>query len=223
MVGLALLIMLAGLVGLIKPAWIRLPNRWVALILLVGGFILAGVDGGEEPAQPTTGQPTQADVTETAPSQQEQESEPEEEASAEPEPEPAPAGIGDPVQAGDMVLTVLQAVRSSGNEFNRPDEDHEFLLVEVELRNEGRSNRSYNALFFKIQSSEGNIESMDFGASVLLTSQNRKDLGSGELAPGGRVAGWIGFQVPAGDPAPMLVWEPSLFGQPVTVLLAEGE
>src|SRR5690606_8584970 len=90
MVGLGLLVIIVGLVGLIKPAWIRLPNRWVALILLVGGFILAGVGGGEEPAQPTTGQPAQADVTETAPSQQEQESEPEEEASAEPEPDREP-------------------------------------------------------------------------------------------------------------------------------------
>ena len=217
------LIVLAGLVGLIRPSWLRLKNRWWALGVMIVGLGLTGAGAADgSPTEPTE-QPAQVDVTETAPSQQEQESEPEEEASAEPEPEPAPAGIGDPVQAGDMVLTVLQAVRSSGNEFNQPDEDHEFLLVEVELRNEGRSNRSYNALFFKIQSSEGNIESMDFGASVLLTSQNRKDLGSGELAPGGRVAGWIGFQVPAGDPAPMLVWEPSLFGQPVTVLLVEGE
>ena len=40
------LLILAGLVGLIRPAWIRAKNRWVPLGVTVLGLVLAGAGGG---------------------------------------------------------------------------------------------------------------------------------------------------------------------------------
>src|SRR5690554_3334046 len=81
MAAVGALIVVAGLVGLIRPSWLRLKNRWWALGVIVVGLGLAGAGAGDgSPTEPTE-QPAQADVAETDPV-----SDPEDEAAAEPEP-----------------------------------------------------------------------------------------------------------------------------------------
>ena len=46
MVVVALLLILAGLAGLINPAWIRQRSRGAAAVVLVVGIVLAGIGGG---------------------------------------------------------------------------------------------------------------------------------------------------------------------------------
>lgn len=98
MVVIGSLAFLAGLVGLIRPSWLRLKNRWWAVGVMIVGLGLAGAGAGDElPTEPAQ-QTTQAAVIETTPAQQESVSESEEAAAEsgddgapqDPEPEPEP-------------------------------------------------------------------------------------------------------------------------------------
>jgi len=204
---------LAGIVALIKPSLLRLPNRWAALAVLVVGIVISAAGGGgsETPAtQPATVQTDKSASTS-------QESQPQEGQKAQ---EPAPAHIGDPVQAGDMVLTVTEVERSKGDEFNRPQQGKVFLFVRIRLENKGDASVPYNMFDAKVRDKNGNIERVDFPASVALG--NRPQIEGGELAPGGKVEGWLGFQIPADDKEPVFVLEHGFLGtREVEVILTE--
>jgi hypothetical protein len=49
---LGALIFLAGLVGMVKPKILRLPNRWIAGAITVIGLVLVGVSAEDQPAEP---------------------------------------------------------------------------------------------------------------------------------------------------------------------------
>lgn len=80
-----------------------------------------------------------------------------------------------------------------------PEGGNEFVKVEVSIENNSDNQISYNTFDWKIQNSNGVIKDIDGG------------LNSGELAPGGKVTGFMIFQVPAGDTGLVLSYNPSFF------------
>src|SRR5690606_20223891 len=85
MAAVGALIVVLGLVGLIRPSWLRLKNRWWALGVMIVGLGLAGAGAGDE--LPT--EPAQPPVSEETPAVSEAEPAPAEPAQ-DPEPEPEP-------------------------------------------------------------------------------------------------------------------------------------
>lgn len=114
--------------------------------------------------------------------------------------------VGEKVQLGGNVLTVTEAERSAGGEFDKPKDGHEYVVVTVVIENAGDENISYNPFDFKMSNSQGQILDQAF-----TTIDTNTALQSGELAPGGKVTGTIAFEQPAGDPSLQLQYTPSFW------------
>lgn len=91
MFGVGLIVFAAGVVGLIKPSWLRLPNRGVAALVLVAGFVLAGTGASREAdriADRVTAPPPTVETRQSSSTQDQDDPAPETQvADTEPEPE----------------------------------------------------------------------------------------------------------------------------------------
>ena len=116
--------------------------------------------------------------------------------------------IGDTIAFDDKKVIVLSAERNwdSGNEYIKPASGKEYVKVEVSIENNSSNEVSYNTFDWKIQDSNGNITSAD--SSTYATDGL---LGSGDLAAGSKVSGFIVFEVPADDTGLTLRYEPSFW------------
>lgn len=124
--------------------------------------------------------------------------------------------VNEPITIGDQTLTVTSVQRNfnTGNEFAQPEAGKEYVVVTVKLENNGKDQVSYNTFDFQIQDSNGVLKNED----VIVGVQNQ--LNSGNLTPGGKVTGNLGFQVPKDDAGLKLVFKPNFWSnQTVTVKL----
>lgn len=113
--------------------------------------------------------------------------------------------VGDTIAIEDYEVTVLDVVRNfdSGNPYITPKDGKEFVKVNIQVVNKSDETKSYNVLEWKIQDSDGAIESPD-GLSYTVDD----GLNSGELASGGKKNGSIVFEAPAGDAGLKLHYKP---------------
>lgn len=74
------------------------------------------------------------------------------------------------------------------------------------IKNNSNKNISYNAFNYKLQNSNGNIESQTFS-----TINNDTSLSSGQLAPNGIKIGSIIFEAPKGDNNLILLYQENIF------------
>lgn len=131
--------------------------------------------------------------------------------------EPEEYKIGDTVTHNNYELIVEGVEKSEGNEFEKPKDGHEFVIVKVTINNNGEEDISYNPFDFKLKNSQGQITEQG-----LITVDSDTSLSSGELAPGGSVTGTIPFEAPKDDPDLRLIFEPDFWtGEQVEVILSE--
>ena len=114
--------------------------------------------------------------------------------------------IGDIVELNGASVVVNRVEKSSGDSWNAPKNGHEYVIVEVTIKNIGSSTISYNPFDFKMQNSQGNITEQTW-----FSSDRNNDLSSGELAPGGSVTGTIPFEEPIGDEGLVLIYEGNIW------------
>jgi len=115
---------------------------------------------------------------------------------------------GDVIEFESKKVTVTSVERNwnSGNEYITPESGNEFVKVQVSIENNSSSEASYNTFDWKLQDSKGVIKDV---ASVAFSVDGA--LSSGDLAPGGKVAGFLVFEVPTGDTALTLRYSPSFW------------
>ena len=113
---------------------------------------------------------------------------------------------GEEAILGDGAITVTKVEKSQGNEWDKPKTNKEFVIVSVTIENKETNNLSYNPLYFKMQNSQGQQESMTF-----TTINQDTALQSGELIAGGKVSGTIAFEQPIGDTGLMLIYNDSIW------------
>lgn len=103
---------------------------------------------------------------------------------------------GDTIEFDGKKVTVATPERNwnSGNEYITPQDGNEFVKVQVTIENNSSTDAMYNTFDWKLQDSKGVIKDV---ASVAYMVDGA--LNSGELAPGGKVAGFLVFEVPTGD------------------------
>ncbi|KFM95164.1 DUF4352 domain-containing protein [Bacillus clarus] len=116
--------------------------------------------------------------------------------------------VGETIQLGDHKLTVSNIEKSQGGEFDKPKEDHEFVIANVTIENGGKEEISYNPFDFSLQNSEGNIVNETF-----TTVNQNTQLNAGQLAPNGKVSGSIAFEVKQGDPKLQLIFKPNFLSK----------
>jgi len=116
--------------------------------------------------------------------------------------------VGDTITFDGKEVTVSDIERkwNSGNEFVAPETDNEFVRAKVTIKNNSDSEAPYNTFDWKIQNSDGVIKDIS-------TAQFSADgaLDSGELAPGGKVSGFLIFETPDADSDLTIRYEPSFW------------
>ena len=116
--------------------------------------------------------------------------------------------VGDVVAFDGREVSVTSVKRNySGGEFATPEKGNEFVKVNVTIKNKSDEKLSYNTLDWEIEDSQGNIE--DYMDAMM--AQADDDLGSGDLAAGGKKKGSIVFSVPKGDKGLVLHFSPSFW------------
>lgn len=115
-------------------------------------------------------------------------------------------GINEKIELEGRMLEITNVERSSGGDFDKPKDDHEYVIVTVNIENNSDKEVSYNPFDFKMQNGNGQIESKAF---TIIDSDTA--LSSGDLASGGNVTGTITFEQPIDDDALKLIFEPSFW------------
>lgn len=98
------------------------------------------------------------------------------------------ASVGQRVETGGIALTVLNAFKANRIGYQDPDAGNVFLVIEVVIENVDRDEAPYNPLYFSVKDSDG------FEYNTTITAPD-PDLKSGTLTRGGRVRGFIAFEV----------------------------
>lgn len=114
--------------------------------------------------------------------------------------------VGEEGKLGDGSVTVTKVDKTEGTTYNKAGEGKEFVIITVEVKNNGNKNLAYNSFYFKMQNGQGQITSMTF-----YTGNNDTALNSGELAPGGKITGTIAFEQPKGDTDLTLIYNDNVW------------
>jgi len=117
--------------------------------------------------------------------------------------------VGDVVSIGDHVLVVLGWENVQPNDFSKPDAGKKFVAVELLIVNNSQSAMSVSTLLqMSLKDDTGQKYDVDFMASSAIGGASV----GGELAPGEKVRGKVGFQVPENATGLQFVFDASVFG-----------
>ena len=116
--------------------------------------------------------------------------------------------VGQAIDFDNKKVTVTNVERNwqSGNQFIVAESGNEFVKIQVSIENNSDAQVSYNTFDWKMQNSQGVIKDVD-GSTYTIEG----GLNSGELAPAGKVSGFMIFQVPSEDNGLILTYSPSFF------------
>ena len=164
-----------------KPIYKRVWFWLIVIVIL--GIILGSVSGGSSNDDSKNGKKIGENTTVTEAKQ-------------------SAYKMGDVVELDGASIVVNKISKVNGDDWNHPKNGHEYVIVEVTIKNESTSSISYNPYDFKMQNSQGVITDYTW-----FTSDRNTDLDSGELAPGGSITGTIPFEEPINDPQLTLIYE----------------
>lgn len=116
--------------------------------------------------------------------------------------------IGDLIEISNRVIQVIEVTYPAGNEIIKPKENYKFVVVDVQIENQGEDTQFINGPFqMYLKDSTGQKYSSDSGAESINNSVPLID----ELQPGERIRGQIGFQVPEDEGGLIFVFFPDSF------------
>lgn len=167
------------------------------VVLVMGILLFVGCDA--ESSEPTLMEDDQEAQTEESAVDENKE----QEESIEEETEQV-FNVGDSVELDGTIITVVNVEKSPGDEWDKPQEGNEFVIITVRYENNSDENISYNPFDFQIKNSQGQITEQAF-----VITEGWLTLNSGELAPGGKVEGTITFEAPIGDEGLQLIYTPN--------------
>lgn len=178
---------------------------WVIVILVIGA--VGSSMGDESDTIDKQVETKEADSKETeAQEGTEETTEEEAEEETEPEEEKEEFKTNEKIEFEGRVLEVTDIEYSNGSDFDKPKDGMEYVIVSVLIENNSDKELSYNPYDFKMQNSQGQIESQAFTIIDKETS-----LSSGKLAPGGNVSGTVVWEQPKDDDGLKLIFEPSFW------------
>lgn len=118
--------------------------------------------------------------------------------------------VGDVISIKDLVLVVLGWDMPKGDQFNKPEDGKQFVAVDLLLVNKGTAAASVSSL---VQTALKDASDQKYTPDFLASTAAGASAPDGEIAPGERVRGKVGFQVPADAQGLTFVFDADLFGQ----------
>ncbi len=122
---------------------------------------------------------------------------------------PEAYAVGDIVSIGDNILVILGWQNVPEDDFATPDDGKKFIAVDMVIVNQSDEAVSISTMLqMALKDETGQNYPVDFMAGMAIDESSV----DGELAPGERVRGKIGFQVPIEAQGLKFVFDESLFG-----------
>jgi hypothetical protein len=116
--------------------------------------------------------------------------------------------VGDVVQLGDVALAVLGWDTPASTQFAKPEDGNKFVGVELMLANQGDTSANLSTLAqMSLKDGQDHRYTIDLLASTAMDGASPE----GELVPGERLRGWVGFQVPSDASGLTFVFDSGLF------------
>lgn len=121
---------------------------------------------------------------------------------------PGVYNVGDVISFDNKEVTATKVEKNynTGNEYIKPKSGKKFIKVSVKIENKSNNDISVSCYDFKVQDSNGVINTC---SSETWSLDDRLD--STNLAPNGKIAGSIIFEVPSNDSDLKLIYTPSFF------------
>jgi hypothetical protein len=116
--------------------------------------------------------------------------------------------VGDVIQLGDLVLTVNEVTTPKNSDFAKPEEGKKFLVVDVTIENKAsKAAHVSSALQMELKDASGQA----YGIDIMASAASDGKTPDGELAPGEKIKGQAGFQVPTDTSSLVFVFDGSVF------------
>jgi hypothetical protein len=115
--------------------------------------------------------------------------------------------LGEPIVAGDLKLTVNAVDTPKGDQFSTPKPGNRFVAVDLTIENTGQEATHLSAL---AQMSLKDAAGWKYPLDVLATTAAGGSPPEGELMPGEKLRGKVGFQVPEDATGLLFVFEADL-------------
>lgn len=114
--------------------------------------------------------------------------------------------VGDTVAVNGREMTIKEVVRNYTPKYMKAGDGKEYVLIRVEFKNTSDDKISWTSSEWKMEDSDGAIESTAIGA-------NDEDdiLNYGDIAAGGKKSGSLVFEVPTGDNKLKVHYQPNMF------------
>ena len=124
-------------------------------------------------------------------------------------PTPSSFAVGDVIEMGDLTMVVLGWNSPPGDDFTQPETGNQFVAVELLFVNTGSTADSISSL---LQMELKDADNRSYDIDMFAPSAAGTGSPEGEIAPGERIRGSVGFQTPVDAPGLQFVFDASVFG-----------
>jgi hypothetical protein len=117
--------------------------------------------------------------------------------------------VGDVVAMGTTNVTVNEVLYPTGDQFNQPNAGFKFLVVDLTIENVSASAISVSTL---LQTSVKDSSSQKYDVDLMASVASGGSSPDGEIAPGEKLRGQVGFQVPVDATGLVFVFDADVWG-----------
>jgi hypothetical protein len=190
-----------------RPLWKKKRVILPALLVLLLVVVVATTGNGPEEPEVATDDPEVEEEAERAEEAAEEAEDAQEEEDDEATDEVAEGySIGETISMGDLEHTFHGARFAEGDEFMEPEEGSRWLVVDVEVENQGDDSEAMSSLIMWSL-----VDSENRSVDVTITGEEQGSL-DGELGAGRSMRGEIAYDVDEDEADWELIFEPQLFG-----------
>lgn len=117
-------------------------------------------------------------------------------------------------------ITFSEIETADGGQYSLLQDDEEYVLVKVKIKNKRDSKLSVSPMNFKMKNSSGVVTDADF--ALPSQAKGKSELKSVDLASGGEIEGWVAFTLQKNEKSLELEWYDNLFDdEPSLVFIAK--
>lgn len=117
--------------------------------------------------------------------------------------------VGDVIAMGTTNITVNEVLYPAGDQFNQPNANFKFLVVDITIENLSATAISVSTL---LQMSVKDSSSQKYDVDLMASVASGGTTPDGELAPGEKLRGQVGFQVPVSATGLVFVFDADVWG-----------
>ncbi|MGB0384160.1 MAG: DUF4352 domain-containing protein [Ardenticatenaceae bacterium] len=117
--------------------------------------------------------------------------------------------VGDIIEVGDLTIRVNEVTYPTGDDFNKPEAGNQFVVVDVTFENKGTE---ANAISSLLQMTLKDATGQKYDLDLLASTASGGSTPDGEIAPGEKLRGQAGYQVPNDVQGLVFVFDADIFG-----------